>query len=241
MQEIFGAVAAADVARIDEAAAECGIGVVQLMELAGTQVAKLAWWMLGKKAGRIHVVCGRGNNGGDGLVAARHLAGWGCDVSALVLSDEAALGELQKKQCDAAMSCGVRVKFQPRDGFAIDNDVELIIDALLGTGAKGAPRPAHAQLIELLNASRRPVLSVDIPSGLDADTGQAYEPAVQAQVTCTLGAMKKGMWLAEAQELCGRIFVADIGIPEIVWRRCDIAAPGAVTGGDAVPVDRIRA
>jgi NAD(P)H-hydrate epimerase len=80
------------------------------------------------------------------------------------------------------------------------------------------------------------VLSVDIPSGVDATTGQAYAPAVWADATCTLTAMKAGLWDSAGREHAGDIWVADIGMPVAAWRRCGIAQPGALVGGVLVPV-----
>ena len=207
----FGALTPTEVAALDAAATSLGIDVVQLMELAGFQVARLAWRMLGSRPRRVHVVAGHGNNGGDGLVAARHLAASGCTVTAAVLREPDRLPEVIHLQTRAARGAGVAVTVSPAASAALgSDDVALTIDALLGTGLSQPPRAAHGEVIERL---RGPVLSVDVPSGLDAAEGRALGAAVRATATCTLTACKRGFWVAGAAVHTGAVYVADIGMP----------------------------
>jgi len=233
----LGALTSADVAALDAAAAQLGVSSLQLMEIAGWQVARCAWQRLAGAAD-VLVVAGRGNNGGDGLVAARHLATWGCTVRARVLSDEERLGELMTAHVASARGNGVSVEVSadPGDIGAQAETATLIVDALLGTGLREPAREPLATAIRALNASDAAVLSVDVPSGLDATSGKAYEPCVAAVATCTPTAMKAGLWERSGRRHAGEIWVGDIGMPVAAWRSCGLVAPQAVAGGVLVPI-----
>ena len=233
----LGALTSADVAALDAAAAELGVTTLQLMEVAGWQVARCAWQRLGGPAA-VLVVAGRGNNGGDGLVAARHLATWGCGVSARVLTEQSRAGELLSAHAASASACGATVEFSAGLGDLADavGRATLVVDALLGTGLNQPPREPQASAIGIINESGRPVLSVDLPSGLDATTGEPLSPTVMASATCTLTAMKAGLWEPEGRRHAGEIWVADIGMPAAAWRRCSLTQPPAMTGGVLVPI-----
>jgi hydroxyethylthiazole kinase-like uncharacterized protein yjeF len=225
----FGALTRSEIAALDAAATSAGVDVMQLMEVAGFQVARLAWRMIGSKPNRVHVVAGHGNNGGDGLVAARHLAASGCTVSAAVLREPDRLPELIDRQAAAARGAGVAISASadPRAVLG-DGDVVLTIDALLGTGLSQPPRAPHAEVIE---GMRGVVLSVDVPSGLDADDGLARGAAVHASATCTLTGCKRGFWIAAAAVHTGAVYVADIGMPLTAWAAAGLTPPSAVRGG----------
>ena len=233
----LGALTSTDVAALDTAAADAGVSTLQLMEIAGWQVARCAWQRLGTPGG-ILVVAGRGNNGGDGLVAARHLATWGCTVRARVLSEASQLRDLLAAHAESAIACGVSVEVDPDPAPVVEfaRHAQLVVDALLGTGLREPPREPLAAAIRALNEADRPILSVDVPSGLDATTGQAFEPCVGAAATCTLTAMKAGLWSESGRRHAGAIWVADIGMPVAAWRRCGIEPPTAVAGGVLVPI-----
>jgi hydroxyethylthiazole kinase-like uncharacterized protein yjeF len=231
----FGDLTSEDVARLDAAAAACGVSTLQLMEIAGWQVARCAWGRLGRPAS-VSVVAGYGNNGGDGLVAARHLATWGCAVRVLVLGDEARVTGVVGDHVTSARRCGVDVIVE--DDSSMVHGVlalsELVIDALLGTGLRSAPREPQAGAIRALNESGIPVLSVDLPSGLDATTGEAFDPTVRAALTCTLTAMKRGLRRGDAAAHAGEVWVADIGMPASAWLDAGLLRPPGVTGGELV-------
>lgn len=237
LQRRFGALSPEQVAALDAAAAELGVDTVRLMEVAGFQVARLAWRMVGRRPARIHVVAGHGNNGGDALVAARHLAGWGCAVTALAVADQ--LTGVVDAQARAAAGAGValRVAAEPARAQPTPGSV-LTIDGLLGTGLRGVPRPLHEAAIEHM---RGPVLSIDVPSGLDAGTGDAAGPVVTATATCTLAACKRGLWARAAVARVGDLHVADIGMPRTAWARCGLVPPSAVRAGTLRRVTRPRA
>jgi ADP-dependent NAD(P)H-hydrate dehydratase / NAD(P)H-hydrate epimerase len=231
----LGDLTSEQVARLDAAAAECGVSTLQLMEIDGWQVARFAWGHLGGPA-RVSVIAGYGNNGGDGLVAARHLATWGCAVRVLVLANEARVGGVVREHVASARKCGVDVAVDadPATVTAVISGSDLIIDALLGTGLRSAPREPQASGIRAINASGIPILSADIPSGMDATTGEAFDPTVHAALTCTLTAMKRGLRQGDAAAHAGSVWVADIGMPATAWVKAGLDRPPGVTGGELV-------
>jgi hydroxyethylthiazole kinase-like uncharacterized protein yjeF len=234
--EEFGDLTSEDVARLDAAALECGVTTMQLMEIAGWQVARCAWEQIGRRPAEIAVLAGHGNNGGDGLVAARHLATWGCTVRAAVVADESRVRGLVLDHVIAARACGVNVTMTTLTDAALTTTqgCALVIDALLGTGLRSGPRDPVASVIRELNASGAVILSVDLPSGLDATSGEAFDPCIRATATCTLTAMKRGLRSSDALARGGAIWIADIGMPATAWERAGLHRPTRVTGGELV-------
>jgi NAD(P)H-hydrate epimerase len=234
-EDALGDLTSEDVARLDAAAGDCGVSTLQLMEIAGWQVARCAWQRLGGEAD-VSVIAGYGNNGGDGLVAARHLATWGCGVRVLVLAPEARVTGIVADHVLSAQRCGVDVVVDayPAAVHGVIARSELVVDAILGTGLRSAPREPQADAIRLINDSGIPVLSVDVPSGLDATTGEAFDPTVSAEVTCTLTAMKRGLRRRDGPRQAGDIWVADIGMPAVAWRQAGLLQPAGVSAGELV-------
>ena len=232
----LGDLTSEDVARLDAAALERGVSTLQLMEIAGWQVARCAWAHLGRHPARVTVIAGYGNNGGDGLVAARYLATWGCAVRVLVLGDDSRVTGIIRDHVASARACDVDVvvSADPSAAHAILESATLALDALLGTGLRNAPRDPQASAIRALNDSRRSILSVDVPSGLDATTGEPFDPTVRATLTCTLTAMKRGLRRERAAPYAGTVWVADIGMPAGAWTRAGLRRPSDVTGGELV-------
>lgn len=196
---------------------ELGIPSVVLMELAGLAVAREAK-ALSEARGPVLVVAGRGNNGGDGYVAARHLSNRGLEVAVLVLAAKGQIAGDARTNLDILLRMGVFVDFLtvPLRTDVLCRHLEeasAVVDALLGTGLQGRVREPSRTAIELVNQAARPVVAVDIPSGLDCDTGEPLGLAVRAAVTVTFARAKVGLLKAEAQPYVGRLVVADIGIP----------------------------
>ncbi len=207
---------------IEEAAIdEQGVALYELMERAGMAVAAQARDML-PKGGRIVIVCGKGNNGGDGYVAARLLSGRKYDVEVVMLSDPERLRG-PAAQAFSLIATEETISKAPFGHRKKRWQADLLIDAIFGFGLKGPARAAAAKAIEAVNASKALVLAVDIPSGVDSDTGRTAGPAVEADRTVTFTAPKAGMAIFPGCELSGEIRVADIGIaPEIVSRHTNI-------------------
>jgi len=207
----------ATVAAMQRAERECGVPVEQLMENAGLAVAQEAWLMLGELADRkITVLAGPGNNGGDGLVAARHLKDWGADVTVVLLKPR---GE-HDANLRALVEREVPIIVLEDDVAKLDealSGAELIIDSLLGTGhARPIEGPLAGVLDKLREARSRRLpprlLAVDLPTGLDADTGAVDPHTVAADQTVTLGWSKVGLHTLPGSQCAGRVEVVDIGI-----------------------------
>jgi len=198
-----------------------GVPSIALMENAGRQIADVARAMLDRVEFRhCLILAGRGNNGGDAFVAARHLAGRG------YMSEVILIGRRDGVQGDAAKNLDI---FQAMGGYVrgLDGDAgeilrelaptfcgaDLIIDGLLGTGTQGEIREPYAGVITAVNAARKRVLAIDIPSGLDCDTGRPLGPTIRAEKTVTMAAVKKGFAEPGAAEYTGEVILADIGVP----------------------------
>jgi NAD(P)H-hydrate epimerase len=227
-------VTAAQMAEVDRAAVEeLRISLEMLMENASRQIALACRAVLGDVEGR-RVVClaGTGNNGGDALGAARRLHGWGADIRCVVAADRERLhGATNKLQHDILRTIGVPIA---RAEEARLGEADLIVDGLLGYSVRGAPRGDVELLIREADRSRIPILAVDLPSGLDPDTGQPLGVAIRAAVTVTLALPKAGLLRTPAKALVGELLLADIGIPWRAYERFGIDARGCFVTGDLV-------
>ena len=193
-----------------------------LMENAALRVVEVVVERFASLNGkRILVVCGKGNNGGDGLAIARHLATrFGADVSVVLTANPA------EYQGDSATNYKMAQAFgltflpsgSPVSRFIGVGRGDLIIDALLGTGIKGAVTGPYAELIKTMNNSGCPIVAVDVPSGLDADTGRVDGACVRAALTVTLALPKFGLMVYPGAEYAGEVIVADIGMPRVVMQ-----------------------
>jgi NAD(P)H-hydrate epimerase len=187
-----------------------GIPGYTLMKRAGEaalRYLRTRWPM----AHRIVIVCGPGNNGGDGYVLARFAQAAGLTVTVLGAGAVQALrGDARHAYEDFRASGGQVQPFSP----PLLASGELIVDALLGTGIKGAPREDMTEVIRAINAIGTPVFSLDVPSGLDADTGEAPGEAVRADATVTFGGLKAGLFVGDGPEFTGSVFFDDLELTE---------------------------
>ncbi len=201
-------------AAADRAAIEAGTPSLTLMERAGREVALAAIRLAGGAYGaRVMIACGKGNNAGDGFVAARHLAARGAFPVVALLEDPSSL------RGDARLNFErlgrIRTLSLEEGSFRAElRRATVVIDALFGTGFRGALAGSAARMVEAINASGLPVVSVDIPSGVDGETGRVEGPAVRCRVTVVMGALKAGLVLHPGTEHAGDLQVADIGISE---------------------------
>ncbi|MDQ2942223.1 MAG: NAD(P)H-hydrate epimerase [Candidatus Dormibacteraeota bacterium] len=204
-----------------------GISVDWLMEAAGWQVARFC-------PEGTAVVCGVGNNAGDGLAAARHLHRWG-KLARVFCLDPLRLRGAAAQELRTLRRIGVQVSTELRlDGAT------AVVDAIFGTGLSRAPEAGFATWIEAIKSSGLHVIAVDVPSGLDADTGVAYAPSVQAQTTVTLGLPKLGLLIGDGPRLSGEIWVADIGVPFEAYDVIGVKVPRHLFAkGDRVRLDSI--
>lgn len=195
-----------EMARADALAISHGIAGVTLMERAGRRVADCAGRMVAQGAS-ILVLCGPGNNGGDGFVAARALAGRGFVVRVALLGDLSALKGDAARGWQGPVQSFADVSFE---------SVDLVIDAVFGAGLRRDIEGEANRVITALNTAKIPVLAVDVPSGVDGNTGQVRGVAVEAQRTVTFFRKKPGHLLFPGRRLCGAVELADIGIPEAI-------------------------
>ncbi|MDP2943940.1 MAG: NAD(P)H-hydrate epimerase [Candidatus Omnitrophota bacterium] len=192
------------------------ISTLVLMENAGRAVAEEAMKMLRGKAS-VAIFCGKGNNGGDGFVAARHLLTRG------IKPDIFLAGYICDVQNEAKVNLDILLKLKQKITEVDEENLHLvknkiykytlIIDALLGIGLSGEVRGVFRDLIGIINLSKAKVLAVDIPSGLDATTGEVLGCCVKADKTITFVAKKRGMVVGGGPKYCGRVVVKDLGIP----------------------------
>ena len=198
---------------------EMGISGTELMRRAGKAVALKAKEMLKDVPGsRVDVFCGTGNNGGDGFVAALNLHDWGAVVYTWVLGPvERIKGDALHfyKKCKE-YGLNIRHVLQKED-IKIAHDIsesDLIIDAIFGTGFRGGMKEPQLSIVKIINDSGRPVISVDIPSGVNGDTGEIVDVAVKSEATVTMGFLKRGLLLYPGKKHVGELTVVDIGYPE---------------------------
>jgi len=192
---------------------EFGLGILQMMENAGRSLAENVFDMLGGTRSEVTVLAGAGGNGGGGLCCARHLRNRGVDVRVVLDRPPDVVQGAAANQLQILKAAGV----EPIDAARAERFVSqsaLVVDALAGYGLKGAPRGATASLIELCNRCGSRVLSLDVPSGIDATTGDAAGAAVRPERTLTLALPKTGL-----ARVGGDLYLADIGIPPVLFRR----------------------
>lgn len=193
-----------------------GIPGPVLMENAGRNAAQILQ-SLGIR-GPVKIACGKGNNGGDGLVMARHLANGGFDVAVHLFANPTELSPDAALEWHIVAKMGLPARIWPDVDFAVAAlaqalaGADWIVDALFGTGLAGAVRPPFDHVIAAINQAGARVLAVDIPSGLDCDTGQPLGPCIRADHTVTFVAMKLGFRNPAALAWTGPVRVADIGV-----------------------------
>ena len=219
---MLGVFTAEEMRRLDRRAiAELGIPGATLMENAGRGAADAiaaALPALGapRRGARVVIVCGKGGNGGDGFVVARCLKRLGAAPSVVLACAPGEVGGDARLKLESLRSTGIRPRRFEDDRAlaALLARAHVVVDALLGTGSRGAPGGEVARAIELINASRRPVVALDIPSGLPADGGAPAGVAIRAVMTLTFAGLKRGLLAAPGDELAGRVSVIPIGVPE---------------------------
>ena len=197
--------------------------LIQMMENAGRNLAELIRRYFAKSVYRKHIIAviGKGNNGGGGLVAARHLYNWGAKITIIQPSEP--LHEMAERQRNILENFPLEIMsgrsaYHYLSGGAGD----LVIDAVIGYGLSGNPRGWAAEIIESINHLDVPVIALDVPSGLDATTGQIYDPCVQATATLTLALPKTGLISPNSKKVVGSLYLADIGVPDVLYKEIGI-------------------
>ncbi len=194
---------------------QVGIAEAVLMESAGRSAAAIVQRLY--PAGRVVAVVGAGNNGGDALVVARTLRAWGRDVAAVSVGT---------RPPDLSLLHGWEMEIRPADELpAALAGAGVVVDGLLGTGARGAPREPEAAAIDAIGRSGVPVVALDGPSGIDLTTGAAAGPAIRAAVTVTFGALKRGLLLFPGREHAGRIVAVEVGFAPLGDAGAELITP----------------
>ena len=217
------AITTAQMAEVDRLMIEeYGILLIQMMENAGRNLAEQARRMVGGDLIDRHilVLCGVGNNGGGGMVAARHLYNRGAHVRAKLVGDTSHLKDIPAHQWRILNTLGLTEDVIPNL-----ESTDLIIDAIIGYGLTGNPRGQVAEWIARVNAASFPVLALDTPSGLDTTTGIPGTPCIKATATLTLALPKVGLLTREAAPYVGGLFLADISVPPVLYQRLGFRVP----------------
>jgi NAD(P)H-hydrate epimerase len=212
---------------------EYGITLIQMMENAGRNLAEQARRMLGGyvREREITVLCGSGNNGGGGMVAARHLSNWGAIVHVVLTTEPEVLKETPAHQWQILQAMGLDLNDMPDLGKA-----DLILDAMLGYGITGDPWGSIAEWIGRANDSDRPILALDTPSGLDTTSGIPGNPCLCATATLTLALPKVGLLSPQAKPSVGRLFLGDIGVPPALYKKIGIFLEPIFIGNTILPI-----
>lgn len=222
---------------------EFGLDILQVTENAGRAAARLALAMMGGKGKgqRVVILCGGGNNGAAGLVAARHLVNWGCHVDPVLGVVEEDISFTARRQLQILRQSGI---FEPADEQTTEltledqlTAAELVIDAILGYGYEGPPTGISAAITELAGSARRPILALDLPTGVNATTGEVHSPAVRAATTLMLDLPKSGVMSPGARANAGELFIADVGIPRAAHARLGLQVGSLFHEG---PIVRLR-
>ncbi len=227
------AVTAEQMREVDRIAVkDFGLGILQMMENAGRNLAENVVEMLAGTRGEVTVLAGAGGNGGGGLCAARHLHNRGYEVHLVLDREASALGDAAANQLRILQAAGLR-PVDPSGAEEAIRRAEVVVDALIGYSLRGAPRGRAAELIELSNEHARQVLALDVPSGLDATTGDTPGAVVHPDRTLTLALPKTGL-----AAISGEIYLADIGIPPEVYEPFGLSFEPFFQGRYWMPLQR---
>jgi len=199
------------------------IELIQMMENAGYSLANLTRrrFLEGDPGGKnVLVLAGGGGNGGGGLVAARRLSNWGAAVQVFLSHDREDMREIPAHQLGILEQLKTPI-IKPNQVDSLP-PADVILDALIGYSLRGSPRGTPAHLIHLANRVDKPILSLDVPSGVDASNGKAYEPHIQADATLTLALPKIGLLENIARASVGELYLADISVPPSLYHSMGI-------------------
>lgn len=184
-----------------------------LMERAALALRQVIRERFGLAGQKIYIFCGKGNNGGDGLALARLLTETSAEVTVVLAFERSQFSGLALQNLSSAAKFGLRIVDWQDISASELREADLIVDAMLGTGATGDPRGSLASIITLINESKKSVIAVDIPSGVNADTGHISDVVIKASVTVTFGIPKPGLLIYPGAEACGELIIDSIGFP----------------------------
>ncbi|MDD3725907.1 MAG: NAD(P)H-hydrate epimerase [Candidatus Ratteibacteria bacterium] len=210
-----------EIARIEQETEEIyGISRLILMENAGRTLAEVIKKTCKKPNMKICIVSGKGNNGGDGFVAARYLFNMGVNVKVVHTDPPEYFSHLSFTNYKILCKMGINSFLFSEDTifYNIFDESDIIVDAVLGTGIKGKVTGIAEKVISFINAYRKFVVCADIPSGLDADTGVVQGECIKGNITVSFGFAKKGFYINSGPDYCGKIVVTDIGFPRFFYQ-----------------------
>jgi NAD(P)H-hydrate epimerase len=216
---------------------EYHIELIQMMENAGRNLALLAKRLLEDDVEDrpIVVLAGRGNNGGGGLAAARHLLNWGAWVQVLCSYPPDGYKGVPLHQLTILQQMGAPLAWAD-EGWELPPS-DLVIDAIIGYGLRGDPRGKARDLIQLANSSTAPILSLDAPSGIDTARGRVFSPHVRARATMTLALPKTGFLAPAARAASGDLYLADISVPPDLYEHLGLTVPPLFARDTILPLD----
>ena len=237
--DVVPAVTAAQMREVDRMVVEeFGISLLQMMENAGRALAELTRIQLsGVRRRRVVVLAGRGGNGGGGMAAARRLAIWGAEVRVVLAHPEKALGDAPAHQLASLRAMDVPVH-GPAEAVSLLHEADVVLDALLGYSIDGPPREPEAGMIRFAGMHATPILALDLPSGLDPDSGVPFDPTVRATQTLALALPKAGLLRPEAASSVGELWLVDISVPAQAYARFDIHPGSLFAESDLIHIVR---
>lgn len=241
-------VTAAQMAEVDRlAVGDYGIDLLAMMEQAGSHLAEVVRLEVeGGLAGRrVVVAAGPGNNGGGGLTAARHLANRGAEVRVFLARPALRSSEASRHQLATLIAMGIDccvAGYDLPDGklVAAMKRADVIVDAIVGYSLGGPPRDGIEHLIHFVMQARRPIVSLDLPSGLDPDTGLTPGNSISASSTMTLALPKAGLYQAQGPDRAGRLYLADIGLPARLYTHLGLKVGSLFADTRIVRLERDR-
>jgi len=231
--QLIPALTSAEMAAVDRVMVEdYGIDLVQMMENAGRALAALARdrFLDGDPQGKtVVILAGSGSNGGGALVAGRRLHGWGATVRTVLAREEDRFAPVPAKQLAILRRLGVEVVSSGQLMATPKSPTpDLVIDGVIGYSLRGAPHGGAEALIRWSGSAGAPILALDVPSGMDATSGDVHESTVRATATLTLALPKTGLVSGPARAHVGELYLADIGVPRQLYSEIDLPDPGAL-------------
>ena len=228
--------------QVDSIAVEkYGIQIIQMMENAGRNLATTAKKLLEDSVLKKHLIIavGNGNNGGGGLVAARHLHNWGAKITVLIPTETlSGIPEMQRKIIEK-LPIEIKIGEKALQQLHSSNG-QMILDALIGYGLNGKPRGWINSMIKKINSTEIQVLALDIPSGLDATSGEIYSQCIRASSTMTLALPKSGLVKADVKNVVGSLYLCDIGIPNVLYKEIGIEVGSIFIYDNIIKLDNIQ-